>query len=460
MNAPTDSLAATSDREITLSRVFDAPRERVFQMWTDPKHVGHWWGPRGFTITLQKMDVRPGGEWQFVMHGPDGRDYQNKCVYVEVAPPERLVYDHVSGPVFRTTATFDDEGGKTRLTVRMVFESAALRDKVAREYGAVEGLQQTIDRLGDELAAGREVVTSRLFDAPPERVFEAFRDPDRLARWWGPDGFTNTIHEFDPRPGGAWRLTMHGPDGTDYLNESVFVEVAPERIVFDHLEPVHKFRMTITLGEHGGKTNATWRMHFDSAEECARVRAFVADANEQNFNRLAEELATMAHDDVQFVVSREFAAPRELVFKLWTETEHLARWFGPVGFTTIASKNDPRPGGVFHYCMRAPNGHEMWGKWVYREIVPPERLAFVSSFSDAQGNTVRAPFSETWPLEVLSTVTFAERDGKTTITMRGVPINATEAERQTFKEMHGSMRQGWGGTLNQLAEYLSGGNHG
>ena len=91
--------------------------------------------------------------------------------------------------------------------------------------------------------------------------------------------------------------------------------------------------------------------------------------------------------------------------------------------------------------------------------MPPERLAFVSSFSDAQGNTVRAPFSETWPLEVLSTVTFAERD-KTTVTMRGVPINATEAERQTFQGMHGSMRQGWGGTLDQLTEYLKGVSHG
>ena len=143
------------------------------------------------------------------------------------------------------------------------------------------------------------------------------------------------------------------------------------------------------------------------------------------------------------------------MFRAWTETGHLTRWFGPVGFTTHSHKNDLRPGGVFHYHMRAANGHEMWGKWVYREIVPPERLVFVSSFSDEAGGTARAPFSSDWPLEVLSTVTFAERDGHTTLTMRGVPLNATEAERKTFAAMHGSMLKGWTGTLDQLVEYLA-----
>jgi uncharacterized protein YndB with AHSA1/START domain len=144
--------AGSSDREIVATRVFDAPRELVFKMWTEPEHIAQWWGPRGFTTTIHEMDVRPGGVWRFVMHGPDGADYQNKIVYLEIVEPERIVYDHVSGPKFRSTATFEDLGGKTRLTVRMLFETAALRDKVAKEFGAVEGLDQTIDRLGDLLA--------------------------------------------------------------------------------------------------------------------------------------------------------------------------------------------------------------------------------------------------------------------------------------------------------------------
>ncbi|WP_390637577.1 SRPBCC family protein [Limnoglobus roseus] len=132
------------------------------------------------------------------------------------------------------------------------------------------------------------MVSSRVFDAPREAVFGAFLDPATLARWWGPDGFSSTIQVFDPRPGGTWKLVMHAPNGTDYHNESVFVEVTPpELVVFDHLEPVHRFRMTMQFDKHEGGTLVTWRMRFDVPAECERVRAFVTPANEQNFDRLA-----------------------------------------------------------------------------------------------------------------------------------------------------------------------------
>jgi uncharacterized protein YndB with AHSA1/START domain len=123
-------------------------------------------------------------------------------------------------------------------------------------------------------------------------VFEAFSDPSRLARWWGPEGFTNTVHELDLRPGGMWRLTMHGPDGVDHPSENVFVEVVrPERIVFRHVSGGHRFEMTVTLDEQGGATRVTWRMRHPTAAECAKVRSVVVVANEQNFDRLAAELA-------------------------------------------------------------------------------------------------------------------------------------------------------------------------
>jgi uncharacterized protein YndB with AHSA1/START domain len=117
--------------------------------------------------------------------------------------------------------------------------------------------------------------------------------------------------------------------------------------------------------------------------------------------------------------------------------------------------NDPRPGGVMHYGMQSPDGGVMWGKWVYREIAPPQRLAFVVSFSDEDGGTVRAPFNPEWPLEVLSVFTFEEEDGRTVLTMRGEPVNANEAERRAFAGFHESMTQGWGGTLDQLDAYLA-----
>ena len=143
--------------------------------------------------------------------------------------------------------------------------------------------------------ADREIVSTRVLDAPRERVFRAFSDPRVLARWWGPDGFTSTFQEFDFRPGGAWRFVMHGPDGTDYRNESGFIEVvSPERIVLEHLRPMHRFLMTMTFAEEAGKTRLTWRMEFESVAELERVRAFIPGANEQNFDRLQAQLAAMA----------------------------------------------------------------------------------------------------------------------------------------------------------------------
>jgi uncharacterized protein YndB with AHSA1/START domain len=141
-----------------------------------------------------------------------------------------------------------------------------------------------------ESTADREFVHSRLIDAPRERVFKAFADPVHLARWWGPNGFTSTFHEFDLRPGGAWRFVMHGPDGANYPNESVFVEVVtPERIVFEHMSD-HHFQMTITFAAQGPKTVVGWRQVFDTAAERQRIAKFVIEANEQNLDRLAAEV--------------------------------------------------------------------------------------------------------------------------------------------------------------------------
>jgi uncharacterized protein YndB with AHSA1/START domain len=146
----------TADREIVITRVFDAPRELVFKAWTDPKHVAQWWGPKGFTTTTYEMDVRPGGVWRFVMHGPDGVDYKNKIIYIEIVKPERLVYSHGGDEEgepgqFHVTVTFAEQGGKTKLTLRMLFGSAAERGK-AKEMGAIEGANETLERLAEHLA--------------------------------------------------------------------------------------------------------------------------------------------------------------------------------------------------------------------------------------------------------------------------------------------------------------------
>lgn len=158
MDRRVDETSPTTDREIVITRDFDAPRELVWQVWTDPRHVVKWWGPNGFTTTIEKMDVRPGGEWKHVMHGPDGTDYPNHSVFQEVVKPERIVYSHGGskpgdpGVSFVSTWTFEAlPGNRTRLTMRGVFPSAAERDRVVREYGAIEGGKQTLGRLAEYL---------------------------------------------------------------------------------------------------------------------------------------------------------------------------------------------------------------------------------------------------------------------------------------------------------------------
>ena len=157
----------------------------------------------------------------------------------------------------------------------------------------------------------------------------------------------------------------------------------------------------------------------------------------------------------EFVIARSFDVPRDFMFKLWTDPEHMQRWWGPKGVTVVHSKMDLRPGGVYHYGMRSPDGHDMWGKFVYREIVKPERIVFVNSFSDDKGGLTRHPMSPGWPLEMLSTITFTEQAGKTTVTLRWLPLNATDEEHKTFEAGFDSMQKGWGGTFEQLGEYLA-----
>lgn len=142
---------------------------------------------------------------------------------------------------------------------------------------------------------GPEVVSTRVFPVTRERLFAAFSDPQQLSHWWGPKGFTNTFEEFDLRPGGIWRFTMHSPAGAEYHNVSHFIEVAePERIVLQHERPVHDFVMTMLFTEEEGGTRLTWRMKFDT-EEGEEMRAFLTAANEENFDRLAAVLASHGH---------------------------------------------------------------------------------------------------------------------------------------------------------------------
>jgi uncharacterized protein YndB with AHSA1/START domain len=156
-----------------------------------------------------------------------------------------------------------------------------------------------------------------------------------------------------------------------------------------------------------------------------------------------------------FAISRVVAAPLDRVWKAWTDAKQLKKWWGPKDFEIVSTKVDLKPGGVFHYHLKSPEGQDMWGKFVYREIAPQKRLVFVVSFSDEMGGVTRHPLSPSWPLTILSTVTFVEHNGKTTIAVKWVPIDATEAERKTFEEGRESMKAGWTGTFDRLDDHLA-----
>ena len=159
--------------------------------------------------------------------------------------------------------------------------------------------------------------------------------------------------------------------------------------------------------------------------------------------------------DEEFVTSRVLAAPRELVFDAWTKQEHLTKWFAPKGFDILSGKLDLRVGGIYHYGLRAPDGMEIWGKWIFREIKRPEKLVVIVSFSDRDGGITIHPGNPSWPRQILSTTIFEAQGDRTLLTLRWKPYEATELERKTFIEGKPSMEQGWGGTLELLETYLA-----
>jgi uncharacterized protein YndB with AHSA1/START domain len=295
----------SADREIVATRLFDAPRELVFEAWTNLKHIPHWWGPKGFVTTVHEMDVRPGGVWRLTMRGPDGRDYRNRIVFIDVARPERLVYKHEpepgSEPVsFQTTVTFVERGGKTEVTVRMLFPSAQARDHVVKTYAAIDGLNQTLGRLVEHLeemvrdanaewSKQRELVITRTFDAPRHLVFAAWSEPESLAHWWGPKGFTLPKCEVDFRPGGLFHFVMRGPDGKDYPFRGSYLEIVePERIVFQgviHDEPGHQVWTTVTFAEENGKTTLTVHQTYSFESDATRG---APEGWKQTLDRLAD----------------------------------------------------------------------------------------------------------------------------------------------------------------------------
>lgn len=306
--------------------------------------------------------------------------------------------------------------------------------------------------------AACQIVLERVIDAPRALVWKALTDPAHLPTWFGPKGYSCETHAIDVREGGGWHFTMHGPEGVTFGNHHAYESlVAPSRLVYTvGTEPggEPEFRAVITLEDLGVRTRLVQSMTMRSPEEVARVKGFGAvELGYTTLDKLAARVATMG-----LRLSRTLDAPRELVYQVWSDPKHLAKWWGPKGMELEVLSLDFQPGGVFHYRMFNAQGAEMWGRFQYLETVAPERIAYISGFSDPSGALARAPFPglEAFPLEVYNLLTLTEAgEGKTQLEMGGGPLGSTREEAAVYEGMFPSMQQGFGGTFDQLSAYLA-----
>jgi uncharacterized protein YndB with AHSA1/START domain len=298
-------MSDATSHEITITRIIDAPAEAVFKAWTEAGQLAKWFSPEGFTVPKAESEPRQGGAFTIVMRGPDGSESPMTGVYREFDPPRRLVTEATASlpdgrPALEavTTVTLTDHDGKTELTVHE--RATALIPEAGPMLAGMEvGILQSLRRLDDVLtgAVDRQIVLSRMYEAPRERVFDAFTAEEHLQHWWGPNGFTITSHEFDMRPGGVWRFTMHGPDGVDYPNVITYRDIErPELLTYEHSSQPDAedppFVVAATFDGYLDMTILTMRMVFPSAADLAFVveKYHADEGGTQTMERLNEFL--------------------------------------------------------------------------------------------------------------------------------------------------------------------------
>ena len=253
----------TANRELSITRLLNAPPELVWEVWTKPEHITNWWGPVGFSTTTHEMNVKPGGVWRFMMHGPDGKDYPNKIVFIEVVKPELLVYkhsgeDHTEDVRFHVTVTFERQGHKTKLTMHSLFESPEELERVIREYGAKEGMQQTINRLEEYVESrqpaqfiDKKIVIERTYNAPVGKVWKAITDKDEMKQWYF------DLDEFQAEPGFEFQFYGEGKQGAKFLHLCKVIEViAKKKLTYSWRYDGYEGNSFVTfeLFEEGNKT--------------------------------------------------------------------------------------------------------------------------------------------------------------------------------------------------------------
>ncbi len=307
-----------------------------------------------------------------------------------------------------------------------------------------------------------EIHITRVYDAPVKAVWEAWTDINQVVQWWGPRGFTLTSHSKSLKPGGIWHYTMHGPDGVDYPNKTLYHEVEEYRkLVYDHggyddRPPL--FRVTALFSESDGKTTLEFRMSLPTAEQAEATRQFIKKAGgDATWDRLAEYLNKTEHGRNSFVINRSFAAPISLMFEMWTDPAHFAKWLPPVGFDMQLREGDIREGASCFFQMSNGAGVSIHGKIEYREIRKPGRLVYVQRFCDEAGNIARHPGAPEFPAALQTTVLLtAEGPDATRVTVTMEPFGqTTPQEIDAFMNERPGMTLGWTGSFDKLESELT-----
>lgn len=285
--------------ELRLIREYDAPLKMVWDAWNDPKQAAKWWGPRGFTITHKSKDLRPGGQWIYTMHGPDGKDWPNIATYHEVEMYSKLVYDHgatpTTPPLFRVTVFFTENKGKTKIDMTMAFENPEVCKQMAgfiKEAGGNGTWDRLAEYLEKEKSGKEEFVINRAFSAPIGKVFEMFTKPEHLSKWLPPTGMTMEYLNTPSINAGSENFYKMGNADITMYGKIKYLEITP----VSHLSYVQSFsdkdgnmgrhpaldvwpnymHTSITLTDEGdGETRVTivWTPHGDVS--AAEVKAFV-----------------------------------------------------------------------------------------------------------------------------------------------------------------------------------------
>ena len=317
-------MAAISEqtKDLVIERIFDAPREQVWRAWTDPELFMRWWGPSTFTSPTCRMDVRPGGRYVWSMRDPDGNDYYSAGTFLEVVPPERLVYTDSfadkDGNIIPPSTYGMSDAFPTELTVTVTLEDLGKQTKMRTTFSGMPegpekemtaaGFNESLDKLTNavtkqvRLAIDREklqITIVRDFDAPQALVWRALTEPALLAQWWGQPGSPMSVDKHELRLGGEWRFVERDAASNEYGFRGIFRAIEPPgRIVqtFEY-EPMagHVILETLTLTEHDGRTTLTAIEQFDTIEDLEGMyQSGMEDGTEKSYNQLAALLQKVA----------------------------------------------------------------------------------------------------------------------------------------------------------------------